>query len=92
MGRGACGFAGDAYDDELRRLRVRPEDKSAIAAFHWRGAPDEEAAERAVRRVAERAEGAGLRTHWGRKVLEVRPPVRHRQGPRHPPRCCATRT
>ena len=68
-------FADDAYDDELRRLRVRAEDKRAIAAFHWRGAPDEDAAERAVRRVAERAEGAGLRTHWGRKVLEVRPPV-----------------
>ena len=34
-------FADDAYDDELRRLRVRAEDKRAIAAFHWRGAPDE---------------------------------------------------
>jgi trehalose 6-phosphate phosphatase len=68
-------FADDAYGDELRRLRVRAEDKRAIAAFHWRGAPDEEAAERAVRHVAERAEGAGLRTHWGRKVLEVRPAV-----------------
>jgi trehalose 6-phosphate phosphatase len=68
-------FADDAYGDELRRLRVRAEDKRAIAAFHWRGAPDEEAAERAVRQVAARAEGAGLRTHWGRKVLEVRPAV-----------------
>ena len=68
-------FADDAYDEELRRLRVRAEDKRAIAAFHWRGAPDEDAAERAVRHVAERAEAAGLRTHWGRKVLEVRPAV-----------------
>jgi trehalose 6-phosphate phosphatase len=68
-------FADDAYDAELHRLRVRSEDKRAIAAFHWRGAPDEDAAEAAVRRVAERAEAAGLRTHWGRKVLEVRPPV-----------------
>jgi trehalose 6-phosphate phosphatase len=68
-------FADDAYGDELRRLRVRAEDKRAIAAFHWRGAPDEAAAERAVRQVAERAEAAGLRTHWGRKVLEVRPAV-----------------
>jgi trehalose 6-phosphate phosphatase len=58
-------FADEAYGDELR----------AIAAFHWRGAPDEQAAERAVRSVAERAEAAGLRTHWGRKVLEVRPSV-----------------
>jgi trehalose 6-phosphate phosphatase len=69
------GFMREAFTDELRRLRVRAEDKRAIAAFHWRGAPDEEAAERAVRHVAERAEGAGLRTHWGRKVLEVRPAV-----------------
>jgi trehalose 6-phosphate phosphatase len=68
-------FADEAYGDELRRLRVRAEDKRAIAAFHWRGAPDEQAAERAVRSVAERAEAAGLRTHWGRKVLEVRPSV-----------------
>jgi trehalose 6-phosphate phosphatase len=68
-------FAHDADDDELHRLRVRSEDKRAIAAFHWRGAPDEEAAARAVRQVASRAESAGLRTHWGRKVLEVRPPV-----------------
>jgi trehalose 6-phosphate phosphatase len=68
-------FADDAYDDELHRLRVRAEDKRAIAAFHWRGAPDEDAAEQAVVRLADRAERAGLRTHWGRKVLEVRPPV-----------------
>ena len=29
---------------ELRLLRVRIEDKGPIAAFHWRGVPDEEAA------------------------------------------------
>jgi trehalose 6-phosphate phosphatase len=68
-------FARDVYSGELQRLRVRPEDKQAIAAFHWRGAPDEDAAEAAVREVAARAEAAGLATHWGRKVLEVRPPV-----------------
>ena len=68
-------FAHEAFDDDLHRLRVRAEDKRAIAAFHWRGAPDEDAAETAVRRVATRAEAAGLRTHWGRKVLEIRPPV-----------------
>jgi trehalose 6-phosphate phosphatase len=69
-------FAARALGDEaLRRLRVRGEDKDVIAAFHWRGAPDEEAAEQAVRAVAERAEAEGLVTHWGRKVLEVRPPL-----------------
>jgi len=69
-------FAAAAWrDQDLQRLRVRAEDKQAIAAFHWRGAPDEDAAEAAVRAIAERAQAAGLRIHWGRKVLEVRPPV-----------------
>ncbi len=68
-------FARQAWTDELHRLRVRAEDKDAIAAYHWRGAPDEAAAEAAVRDLAARAESAGLAVHWGRKVLEVRPPV-----------------
>jgi trehalose 6-phosphate phosphatase len=68
-------FARDAWSPRLQRLRIRQEDKRAIAAFHWRGAPDEAAAEAAIRDVAEHAEAAGLATHWGRKVLEIRPPV-----------------
>ncbi len=68
-------FARAAWNDELHRLRVRSEDKVVIRAFHWRGAPDEDAAEAAVRRLAQRAEAEGFVTHWGRKVLEVRPPV-----------------
>jgi trehalose 6-phosphate phosphatase len=59
---------------------VRIEDKGAIVAFHWRGARDEDTARAAVDAVAARAEAAGLRTHWGRKVLEVRPPVRIDKG------------
>jgi trehalose 6-phosphate phosphatase len=73
-------FARDAYSGELQRLRVRTEDKRAIAAFHWRGAPDEGAAEAAVHGVAEQAQAAGLAIHWGRKVLEVRPPVTMHKG------------
>jgi trehalose 6-phosphate phosphatase len=68
-------FATKANDAELRRLRVRFEDKGPIVGFHWRGTPDEEAAEVAVKGVAERAEQAGFHTHWGRKVLEIRPPM-----------------
>jgi trehalose 6-phosphate phosphatase len=69
-------FAASAWDDEqLTHLRVRAEDKGEIAAFHWRGAPDEDAAEAAVRELADRAEASGLAIHWGRKVLEVRPAV-----------------
>jgi len=74
------GFVAEAYGDALRRLRVRLEDKEAIAALHWRGVPDEEGAEQAIRAVAERAEAAGYKTHWGRKVLEIRPPVRIDKG------------
>jgi trehalose 6-phosphate phosphatase len=74
------GFMREAYDDELKRLRVRLEDKEAIAALHWRGVPDEEGAEAAIRAVAERAEAAGYKAHWGRKVLEIRPPVRIDKG------------
>jgi len=73
-------FARGEDTPGLRRLRVRLEDKSAVVAFHWRGAPDEGAARTAVEEVAGRAGRAGLATHWGRKVLEVRPPVRMDKG------------
>jgi trehalose 6-phosphate phosphatase len=73
-------FAARADTPEHQRLRVRCEDKGAIAAFHWRGAPDEQAAEQAVRMIAERAQQEGFTTHWGRKVLEVRPPVEFDKG------------
>jgi trehalose 6-phosphate phosphatase len=68
-------FARERDTAELRGLRVRIEDKGPIVTFHWRGAPDERAAETRVRQIAEEAEAGGLWTHWGRKVLEVRPPV-----------------
>jgi len=73
-------FAHEAFGEKLRRLRVRLEDKEAIAAFHWRGTPDEEEALSAVEDVAEAAEKAGFVPHWGRKVLEIRPPVRIDKG------------
>jgi trehalose 6-phosphate phosphatase len=69
------GFAAEHDTPELRRLRVRIEDKGAIAAFHWRGVPDEEAARAHLERLAREAEAAGMTVHWARKVLEVRPPV-----------------
>ena len=49
-------FADEAFDDRLRKLRVRLEDKEAIAALHWRGVPDEEEAQAAVEDVAAAAE------------------------------------
>jgi trehalose 6-phosphate phosphatase len=68
-------FAAERDDRELRRLRVRIEDKGPIAAFHWRGVPDEDAAHTHLEGLAREAEAAGMAVHWGRKVLEVRPPV-----------------
>ena len=65
---------------DTRKRRVRLEDKGPIVAFHWRGAPDEDAARAAIDAIADRAQNAGLRTHWGRKVLEVRPPVKIDKG------------
>jgi trehalose 6-phosphate phosphatase len=73
-------FAQDAFTEDLRKLRVRLEDKEAIAALHWRGVPDEEEAQAAIEEVAAAAEKAGFTAHWGRKVLEIRPPVRIDKG------------
>jgi trehalose 6-phosphate phosphatase len=73
-------FGREADTADARKLRVRLEDKGAIVAFHWRGAPDDDAAKAAVDAIAQRAQEAGLRTHWGRKVLEVRPPIKIDKG------------
>ena len=73
-------FGRQADTADLRHRRVRLEDKGPILAFHWRGAPDQEAARAAIDAVAAKAQAAGLRTHWGRMVLEVRPPVRIDKG------------
>ena len=64
----------------LRTLRIRIEDKGPIMAFHWRGAPDERSARARLEEIAEEAEGRDLHVHWGRKVLEIRPPVEISKG------------
>jgi trehalose 6-phosphate phosphatase len=68
-------FALGKDSPELRMMRVRIEDKGAIVAFHWRGARDEDAALEQIQAIAAEAEDGGFLTHWGRKVLEIRPPV-----------------
>lgn len=73
-------FAADQDAKDLRLLRIRREDKGPIQAFHWRGAPDETSAQARLEGVAQAAEEAGLGVHWGRKVLEVRPPIRVDKG------------
>ena len=73
-------FTQENFTESMRKLRIRLEDKEAIAGLHWRGVPDEEAAQAAIEEVAAAAETAGFITHWGRKVLEIRPPVRIDKG------------
>ena len=51
------------------------ENKGLTLSFHYRGAADEARAEAFLLDVAERARNAGLRPRFGRKVLEVRPPL-----------------
>ena len=59
---------------------MRIEDKGPIVAFHWRGAIDERGARAAIDTLAAQAQEAGFEVHWGRKVMEVRPPVRIDKG------------
>lgn len=56
------------------------EDKGLTVAFHWREAPDDQEARMELAGIAERAQAAGLATRWGRKVLELRPPVEADKG------------
>jgi trehalose 6-phosphate phosphatase len=78
--RTARDFARSRAAGELTDLGIRLEDKGSIWSFHWRGAPDEAAACAALEAVAADAEQAGLVPHWGRKVLEVRPPLKIDKG------------
>jgi trehalose 6-phosphate phosphatase len=78
-----------APDADAWRAPLRPfaalewpwiEDKGLTVAFHWREAPDEDGARAELAGIAERARGAGLEVRWGRKVLELRPPVNADKG------------
>jgi trehalose 6-phosphate phosphatase len=78
-----------APEAERWRARLRPfaaeswpwlEDKGLTVAFHWREAPDEQAAQRELEAIAAQAAEAGLEARWGRKVLELRPPVEADKG------------
>ncbi len=73
-------FRRESDTPELRRRRVRIEDKGPIIAYHWRGAVDEQDARAAIDAIAQQAQADGLEVFWGRKVMEVRPPVRIDKG------------
>jgi trehalose 6-phosphate phosphatase len=68
-------FAAALDRKALAKAGLRPEDKGPIQTLHWRGARDEDAAEARALEVAAAAQDQGLAVHWGRKVLELRPPI-----------------
>ena len=73
-------FVEDLDRRELDGAGIRIEDKGAIVALHWRGAPNEGAAESLAHEIASEAEWQGLVPHQGRKVLEIRPNVAINKG------------
>jgi trehalose 6-phosphate phosphatase len=56
------------------------EDKGLTVSFHYRGVDDEDAARERLELVAERARAEGLLARFGRKVLELRPPIEADKG------------
>lgn len=68
-------FVGGLDRGALEEAGITMEDKAAIVALHWRRALDGEGAEALIEGVSAEAERAGLFTHRGRKVLELRPPI-----------------
>jgi trehalose 6-phosphate phosphatase len=68
-----------AYAERIAAFRdtvsLPAEDKGLSLSYHYREAADEVAALAELEEVAERARTEGLDARWGRKVLEIRPPV-----------------
>jgi trehalose 6-phosphate phosphatase len=71
-GRLEAFVAGVEWDDVER--------KTLTATFHYRRHPDEREALAVLEPVAERARAAGLVPRFGRKVLELRPPLAANKG------------
>jgi trehalose 6-phosphate phosphatase len=56
------------------------EDKGLTVSFHYRGVDDELAARERLEQVADAARAEGLLARFGRKVLELRPPIEADKG------------
>jgi trehalose 6-phosphate phosphatase len=70
----------DELDSVVEGSDWEPERKDFSAAFHYRTAADEPAAIASLRKIERHAVELGLRARWGRKVLEVLPPVDANKG------------
>jgi trehalose 6-phosphate phosphatase len=74
----------ERYRDRIQALAESVdwpvEDKGLAVAFHYRNVEDEVAARAKLERVAARARAAGLRAQFGRKILEILPPVDANKG------------
>ncbi len=72
------------WRDEIHRFAAGVdwpvEDKGLTVAFHYREAENEDDALEYLEAVAKRAREAGLEPRFGRKVLEIRPPVQADKG------------
>jgi trehalose 6-phosphate phosphatase len=67
-----------AFLMEIDWLRI--EDKGLTAALHYRGVADEDAALAQLEQIAAAARSAGFRARFGRKVLEILPPIDANKG------------
>jgi trehalose-phosphatase len=66
-----------AFADETEWPAER---KPLSVSFHWRDTDDEEFAVAVIERVAAAGAQAGFRVRWGRKVIDVLPPIEANKG------------
>jgi trehalose 6-phosphate phosphatase len=76
----ADGWAGQIHGFAEEVPWADVEVKPLSVAFHYRNAPDRDAARAQLEPVAAAALDLGFRSRWGRMVLEVLPPVKASKG------------
>src|SRR5919204_2814149 len=74
------GADADAWAERMQAFLgtvtwQRTENKHFSAALHYRDVEDQRAARAQLDHIAERAHANGFRTRFGRKVLEILPPL-----------------
>ncbi|HLX20152.1 MAG TPA: trehalose-phosphatase [Gaiellaceae bacterium] len=77
--------SADAWRDRVETLASAAawpdtERKGLTVSFHYRTADDERAARQKLEQVADQARDAGLVARFGRKLLEVLPPIEANKG------------